>query len=257
MRILASLLLVASLVGCAGVGERRAELADINYRLGVGYFQQGDYATAVDKLQRAERLQPERVDVLMVLGLSRQALGEADRAEDAYHRALEVLEGEEVDPAALALAGEVHNNYGVLLCAQGRIEEAERQFQAALRAPGYRTPAAAWENLGLCALRAGRERRAEEALRRALALDPGRRSSLAALARLAWERGDAPAARRYLRRARLHGRLSPAELALAAEVERTLGDEAAARALEKELLQYYPDSPQAVRVQSSEKETTP
>ncbi len=257
MRGLASLLLVASLAGCAGMGERRAELADINYRLGVGYFQQGDYATAVDKLRRAERLQPERVDVLMVLGLSQQALGHFDRAEAAYRRALEVLEGEEVDPAALALAGEVHNNYGVLLCAQGRVEEAEAHFRAALREPDYRTPAAAWENLGLCALRAGRERQAEAALRQALALEPERRPSLTALARLAWERGDAPAARRYLRRARLHDRLSPAELALAVDVERALGDEAAARALENELLQYYPDSPQAARVKPSEKDITP
>jgi len=238
-------LLVLALAGCA-VNGKRAELADINYQLGVGYYRQGDYAMALEKLRKAEDLRPARVDVLMVEGLAYQALGRWEEAEAAFRRALERLEpddeGDLPDARNLALAGDLHNNYGAFLCARGRYREALEHFRAALAQASYRTPQAAWENLGLCALRAGERATAMEALERALALDPDRAASLEALARLRWEAGDGAGAARLLERARALGPLSPEGQALASELaraqERPTNDERASQGR-------HPHSPEA------------
>ncbi len=251
-------ILVLALAGCA-VNGKRAELADINYQLGVGYYRQGDYAMALQKLKKAEDLRPTRVDVLMVEGLAYQALGHWEEAEAAFRRALERLdpddEGDFPEARNLALAGDLHNNYGAFLCARGRYREAMDQFRAALAQSSYRTPQAAWENLGLCALRAGDRAVAKEALEKALALDPNRPASLVALARLRWEAGDADGAERLLNRARALGPLGPEGLWLAIEMGRAQGrttdDD------ERVLRERHPRSPEAAKLRQTTRTKRP
>ncbi len=240
-------LLLASLAACAGPGKR-AELADIHYQLGVGYYRQGDYAMALEKLERAQRLEPDRVDVLMVKALSEQALGRWEEAERDFRLALEQLEAEDPDPGALALAGDLHNNFGVFLCARGRHEEALRHFRAALADPNYRTPAAAWENLGVCALEAGEMAQARRALKQALALAPERTGARLALARLHWRTGELEAARRQLARAEAQGPLGAADLWFAAQLYEALGEPETAQRYRARLLERYPRAPEAVRL---------
>ena len=251
-------ILVLALAGCA-VNGKRAELADINYQLGVGYYRQGDYAMALEKLKKAEDLRPARVDVLMVEGLAYQALGRWAEAEAAFRRALELLEPDDEGdlPAArnLALAGDLHNNYGAFLCARGRYREAMDQFRAALAQPGYRTPEAAWENLGLCALRAGERATAQEALEKALVLDPNRPAGLVALARLRWEAGDADGAERLLARARALGPLGPEGLWLAIEMGRAQGRPTDQD--ERALRERHPGSPEAAQLRQTTRTTRP
>src|SRR5690625_2489070 len=53
--------------------------ADLNTRLGVGYFERGDLKIAIEKLERAISLDPAHVPAYITLALVQEKLGREDR----------------------------------------------------------------------------------------------------------------------------------------------------------------------------------
>lgn len=209
--------------------------AEVNTRLGVGYFERGDIQIAMQKLEQAVRQDPEHVPAHLALGIVYQSI-------DRNEKALEHLK------TAVRLApedGGAHNSYAALLCQVGRYQEADRHFRAALQDPFYATPGTALANAGSCARRDGRAEEAERYLREALEYDPESRTALFNLAGLSFEQGEALRARAFLQRLEGTGALGARGLLLAVQVERALGSDSVAADYARMLTERYPDSPQA------------
>lgn len=233
------LLLVLGLAACSAPGPRNPasgpsraqEAAALQVKLGQEYMLKGELETAQDKLRRALELDPDSVDANTLLGVLNERIRRPELAERFYRRALE-LKPED---------GSVNNNLGVFLCAQGRFADAEPHFRAAIDDPFYRTPEAALANAGVCGRQAGNLEAAEAFLRRALELDPRNLVALAELATLAHGRGEDMRARAFIQRYEARAEPDASMLLLAIEVERRLGDSAAAARYEQSLRKRYPD----------------
>jgi tetratricopeptide (TPR) repeat protein len=138
----------------------------------IGSIRRQDPAAARPYLEEAVRLQPERADYLLQLGVCHLELGDYRRAEAALRRGLEVKPGDR----------DLLNNLSIVLTLEERYAEAESTLVEILAAdPGF---AEARNNLALCLLYQNRYDEAELQVRKALQLDPGLRDARLTLSSL-------------------------------------------------------------------------
>jgi tetratricopeptide (TPR) repeat protein len=100
--------------------------AEAQYQLGVLLFRRNLHAEAVRQFEKAVALRPTDARALDYLALGLEALGEAERADGAYRRALRVND-----------AGPFHDsfldyNYGRFLLKERRLEESRSHLDRAL-----------------------------------------------------------------------------------------------------------------------------
>lgn len=237
--------LLTTLAGCATSGgsgmkkesaeSKREDAARVNTDLGQQYMRQGDLELALEKLNRALEFDSSYVDAHTVIAVLYETIGDSAKAGEHYKRAAELK----------PKAGAVNNNYGWYLCRNGKFVESQGYFERALADPFYKTPSLALSNSGTCLLKAGRRDEAEDALRRALALDPNDAEALLQLGSVLYDKGEFLNARAFVQR---HEGLSsprPDALLLGRNVELRLGNGDAAREYTRKLLQSFPDSEQA------------
>jgi tetratricopeptide (TPR) repeat protein len=101
------------------------ENAEAQYRLGIWFFGLRLSADAAARFEKAATLRPVDALALDYLALSLEDLGEAERAEDAYRRALTVNEGTFFDSL-------LDYNYGRFLLKQMRLEESRPYLDRAI-----------------------------------------------------------------------------------------------------------------------------
>ena len=255
MRLSHTLICVASLAaalsGCQSGGGSRSQSADnavpgarapgpadVYVELAAFYLQDGQLGVALAKAQQAVDKDPKNPQAHTVLGMVHQRMGEAAKAEADFQEALRVAPNDFY----------VQNAYGVFLCSQRRLDEANTQFTAAMRNPLNESPWVAITNAAICSQdlndRAGAERQFREALQR----NPNFAPALLRMARLSLDAGDYVAARGYLQRYQNANQHNAESLAIALEVERRAGDRNKAAAYDRLLRERYPDAPDAARV---------
>ena len=211
---------VAALSGCVTettLQERRADpekSLQTHVDLGIGYLSRGDLARAKEKLDRAMELDGNSALVHNAFGLLYQVEGEDAIAERHFQRAIRL------DPR-FALA---RNNYGALLFEAGRYPEAIAQLRAAAEDPFYRARPQVYENLGVCYLRLPDLAAAEEAFKRAVAMNPSQARSLLELAELAFGRQDYVNAREFYSRYVVEAQQSARGLWLGIRIARVFQD---------------------------------
>jgi len=218
-----------------------ARLAEINLQLGVAYMQEGKYPFAVEKLRKAVKADSNSVDAHLALAVTYDRLGENDAADIHFQEALRLAPDHA--PA--------HTNYGSFLCRLDRVPEAEQHFQQAASTRGYESPEVAYTNAGLCMSRHGAPEKADAYLRQALEARPDFAPALLTLAEMSYAQGRYPAARTYLQSYHNVAEPSAQTLALAARIERQLGDRAAAAKYTQLLRTRYPDAPEAMENKDS------
>jgi type IV pilus assembly protein PilF len=235
------------LAGCASTGtggsgsselprarkvDREAQdSAALQVKLGQGYLTEGELETARDKLKRALELDPNSVDAHTLMAVLSERINRPKAAEQFYRKAAE-LKPED---------GSVNNNYGAFLCGSGRFEEAEPYFQKAFDDPFYRTPAVAYTNAGMCALKANRVDRAESYLRQAIELQPRNAVALFELSRLHLAKNDLMRARAFLQRYEAAREVAdPEALNLGAVIEERAGNPVAASEYRQRLSTEFP-----------------
>ncbi len=141
---------------------------DARYNLGFVLSRLQKNAEAKEQLERAAQLRPDSTEARYRLALVLKNLHENDRAEEELrHFERQKKEGLERTISATSLA---HNRLGLLLLAQRKTEDAEREFQAGLAADAH--CAECQNNLGVLYGRRGNPVRAEEFFRAALNLNP-------------------------------------------------------------------------------------
>lgn len=129
-----------------------------NLQLGLAYLEAGDLLKAREKLLAAEQQQPKEVDSLIGIAYLLEQTGADKNAETYYLKALQVD----------ACNGAACNNYGRFLCERGQYAKAESYFLKAINNSRYANVERAYENAGLCAMRAADTRKAIDYLKAAL-----------------------------------------------------------------------------------------
>lgn len=234
-----ALLLGALLAGCVtdGVRENKPEpsmieASNANLQLGAGYLRQGNLEQAVAKLQKAIDLNPKSAQAHATLALAYERMGLAEDAAIHYRRAVRLVDDDPV----------IDNIYGAYLCRQDQLDEAQKYLLKAATNPRYRTPEAAYNNAGLCAVRGDRWDEAEDYFRAALRINPRYVDALWSMAELSHNRDRDLQARAFLQRLSAITRLPPNALWLGLQVERNLGDAAAVERYAQKLKTEFPDS---------------
>ena len=216
----------------SGPTHRRAD----NYvQLGIEYAKQGDYNTAVAKLQKALEIEPDFANAHHVIAMVYNRTGDKEQAEQHFKRALEL------DPKD----SQTLNDYGSFLCAEGKHQAADELFARALANPLYATPEIARANAGVCAARAQNYPQAEKYLRAALSDNPKLPTALLEMADISFRLNRYLPARGYLQRYLENARHTARSLWLGIRIERQLGDRDAVASYALALESKYPDSEEA------------
>jgi len=234
LRAILLLVIAALLLACTSTETQsnNQRIAETNTQLGVGYLQQGRVDASLEKFKKALAAVPDYPQAHSSIALAYERIGDEKLAAKHYKRALDL---NPEDGATL-------NNYAAFLCNTGKTQEAEKLFLQAIKTRGYRTPARAYENLGVCALRIPDYEKAEQYLRRALQLDPRLPTSLLNMARISLEQQNYLSGRGYLQRFQELAPLNADGLWIAIQVEQNLGDTNAVRNYALKLRRQFPDA---------------
>ncbi len=237
------LVFIAALAGCttspgkSETGEPRTTAenrARIHTELGAAYYGAGQMSVAVQELKEAISADPNYGPAYSQLGLVYMTLKEDALAQQSFERALKI------DPTDSS----VNNNYGMFLCQRKREKEAMKYFATALKNPLYATPENAYTNAGVCSRMQGDDVKAEEWLRKALALQPNQSQALYQLADLTFKRNELISARTLLNRHMQVSTPSADALWLGARIEQRLGNRSAMSSYGTQLNNRYPGSAQ-------------
>jgi type IV pilus assembly protein PilF len=233
------LIIVAMLAGCTTqvrkteTGEPRnaaENRARIHTELGAAYYEAGQMSVAIQELKEAISADPGYGPAHSQLGLVYMTLREDTLADQSFERALRI------DPTDSS----TNNNYGMFLCQRKREKEAMKYFAAALKNPLYTTPENAYTNAGVCSRMQGDDVKAEEWLRKALALQPDQPQALFQLADISFKRDQLASARTLLNRYMQVSMPSAGALWLGARIEQRLGNRASLASYGAQLNNRYP-----------------
>ena len=169
---------------------QKISTARINAQLGIAYLRMHNVERAKTKLLSAMNEAPGIPETWYAMAYFMETTGNPDIARRDYLKAIQL------EPSR----GDAHNNYGTFLCRHGQYKEAISQFLLAARDTHYLTPADAYENAGLCAMKIPNDALALQYLHQAVNEDPERASTFLALARLHYAQGNFPASRENLTR---------------------------------------------------------
>lgn len=226
----------SSIAGAPRAGESdQRRRAQIRLELATGFYQQGNYAQALEELRSALAGDPTHADSYGLLGLVYMEIGDAAKAGESFQRALALAPNN----------SELLNNYGWFLCQTGRPRESIAQFQAALKDPLYATPARPLHNAGICSARAGDQAGAEAYFERSFQLDPRNPVAMYHLGEIYLKRGDIERARFHSQRLLSSFPASAETLWLAIRVDRRAGDRDSVASLGSQLRRQFPSSREA------------
>jgi len=212
------------------------EIAMTRIQLGLGYLKMGNTSQAKLNLEKAKRFAPKLVQVHTAFAHYYETVGEAELAINAYEQALSISP-EDADTL---------NNYGVFLCRQDRIDDAEKQFLKAIAVPSYILVAKSYENLALCQLKGQHFDKAEEYLEKAILHSPSSASILLQMVRLQYAKGEYKLAQEYLAKyEKATRRFTPTALALAFKVYEKQKNRRIAKNYAAMLVKMFPNSYEA------------
>ena len=217
------------------------QVAAANVNLGVAYMQQGNYQLALDKLNRAKLAKNDYAPAYNALGLLHQRLGDPQQAERNFKQAIKL---NPEDSRAL-------NNYGLFLCQENRIEEANSVFLKAAENPFNSKPEIAITNAGTCAYSNGQYDEAKSYFRKALEKNPRVSPALIQLAELSYEQNEYVDARQYLQRYEDISNHTSRSLWLGIQIENELGDKDKLSSYALLLRNKFPESKEAELLRES------
>jgi type IV pilus assembly protein PilF len=212
-------------------------LAGTRMELAAGYLGRGQPTDALDQVKLALQASPNNPNAWSLRGLIYGALGDADKADESFRRALQLAPHE----------ADIMHNYAWFMCQQRRYPEAEAQFARAMAEPGYRSVPRTLLAQGVCQARAGRGQDAERTLTRAYELDPANPTTAVNLAEILYRNAQYERARFYVRRVNGKPELMSAQtLWLAARIEHKLGRDQQVQELGEQLHKRFSQSPESL-----------
>lgn len=232
------------LAGCAQVvvddGARKLDpraAARDRVAIAAKYIQQNEDDNALKYLQQALKSDPDSAEAHNLLAVVMERDRNVKAADREFRKALRLRDN----------YSQAHNNYGSFLFRQGRYKDALKQYEAAAEDITYAFRAQAFEGMARCAWQLGDVARTEDALQRALGLDPNLPGAMLLAAEFNYNKQNYDAARNLYRRfLQLTTAMpqSPQSLWLGIRLERRFGDKDALASYELALKRLYPASPE-------------
>ena len=213
------------------VGEPRNR-ARIHTDLAAAYFQRGNMGVALEELRIATAADARYAPAHSLYGLVYMELRENKLAEQSFERALSIAPND----------GDINHNYGVFLCQTRREPDSIKYFNQAIRNPLYPTPSRSYSAAGVCSMRTGNPKEAEQYFERALRLDPDEPASLLHLGQIRYKQGKMDEARRLVSRYNKLADPSAESLWLALRIERRTGERVAEQSYANQLRRRFPGS---------------
>ncbi|CDH46775.1 type IV pilus biogenesis/stability protein PilW [Candidatus Contendibacter odensensis] len=245
---LTTLSLTLLLGACAGSQERefKENVAEANFKLGIGYMQSGHYEVAAEKLLKSLQFDESSPETHNAIAVLYEEMREYSPAEIHFKRAIEL----KPDYTLAKL------NYARFLCTREPIRtaegEAELQKMVADPANAGANAADAYAGLATCARKRNDPAQAEIWLRKALELNPNNTSALLDLAELSQNQNQTLQARAFLQRYHAQTRPTPQSLWLGIAIEQASdGDPQLRREYGVLLLSQFPNSDEARRLKQS------
>jgi len=205
-----------------------------NIQLGTAYMQQGNYALAKDKLERALKQNPKDPDVHTSLGLLYDRTGDPKLADKHFREALRLAPDKP----------DLVNNYAIYLCKNGRVDEGVERFNAVANNKFYRTPEVALTNAGVCLLSAKRLDEASQRFSAAIRAKPNYSEATVQLASLQLQRDQVAEARKVVDTYLNAFKPDPDVLLTAVNVARAAKDRMSEEKYSRALRLEFPDSAQ-------------
>jgi type IV pilus assembly protein PilF len=206
-----------------------------NVQLAVAYMQEGNLQRAKEKIDRALQEDPLNPNAHSVMAMFYARINDPKKAEGEYREAMRLAPN---DPGQVLF-------YGVYLCDQHRVDEGITKMLQVARSPLYRTPEAAYTDMGVCLLTAHRDDEAESAFKRALVARPDYAEGAYQEAALELAHGRALEARNRVQTFIGQYAATPELLLIGLRAARTLNDAASAAQFTKILRTDFPNSEQA------------
>jgi type IV pilus assembly protein PilF len=246
-KLLACSLLLSFIAGCASPNSAAIPSTDlatasdetesqkrakIRLELALGYLEQGQATIALDEVKLAIAADPRSTDALSLRGLIYMRLNDFVLARDSFNRAV----------ALNPRDGNIYHNLAWLTCQESKFAESMPIFDRALTSPGYTGLAKTYLAKGICWLRAGDARQAENNFLRAFELDAGNPISTFNLANLLYKRNDLVRAQFYIRRLNNNDYVNAESLWLAVRIEKKLGNQQGVTQLSDRLKKLFPAS---------------
>lgn len=216
-------------------GEEVRRRARIRLELAANHYQQRSFPLALQEAEQAVKIDPQFGAAHGMLGLIYMAIGDRDRADGSFQRALSL------DPND----AELNNNYGWYLCRTGRAQESIVYFNKALEDRLYATPAKPLHNAGICSKQLGDEAAAESYFLRAFQVDPSNAVAMYNLGELYLKRRNMERAKFYSDRLLSTYQPTAETLWLGLRVARAGGDNENAARYASQLNQRFPESREA------------
>jgi type IV pilus assembly protein PilF len=206
--------------------------AKIRLELALGYLEQGQTNVALDEVKLAIAADPRSADALSLRGLIYMKLNDFGLARDSFNR------GAQINPRD----GNIFHNLGWLACQESRHAEATLNFDRALSSPNYAGQAKTFLAKGICLLRAGDPRQAENNFLRSFELDASNPIATFNLANLLFKRNDLVRAQFYIRRLNNNDYANAESLWLATKIEKKMGNTQGVAQLTDRLRKQFPTS---------------
>ena len=221
------------LVACAPMPRVADNTQDqrsaLRLALATGYFEQAQYAVALEEVNLALAASPHNVDALNLRGLTLMRLQQAEAARESFAQALRL---QPRHPDTL-------HNLGAWHCEQGHYALADRDFELAL-ASGTPRAARTWTARGLCQVLANQPAAALRSLLQAQALQPGQPLVTYNLGWILYRQGEFDRAQSYTRSLNNSPQANAESLWLGVRIERALGQTQTMNQLADQLKKRYP-----------------
>jgi type IV pilus assembly protein PilF len=212
-------------------------LSNTRMELAGAYLGRGQATDALDQVKQALQAKPDNPAAYGLRGLIYAALGDTEKAEESFHRAMQLAPHD----------GDLIHNYGWYLCQQRRYPEADAEFARAIAEPTYRSVPRTMLVQGICQARGGKGQEAERTLSRAFELDPANPTIAVNLTEVLYRNGQYERARFYIRRVNNNQDMANAQTFwLAARIEHKLGQDLQVQAMGAQLRNRFPQAPETL-----------
>lgn len=238
--LLATLLVSTALAGCVstttgGFTTKASpeEAVEKRVQLARQYIGDRNWEDAKRNLKMAQKIDADNADVHEAFALVYQSTGEYELAEENFKKSIRMDRG----------CSRCRNNYAAFLYSRGSYQAAVKQLEMVVDDTLYEARPRAFTNLGLARLKVDDKPGAEQAFRRAVAMDRLNSIALLELASLRLEAADYDGASQFYETYKLAVRQQSARaLWLGVRLARQIGDRDAEASYALALSNLYPDS---------------
>jgi len=214
------------------VQSNDSKRAAIRLQLGISYFQQDQFATALKELNNAIAIDPNMADAYEVRALVHMQMQDNDLAEQDFTKANK-LSPNNPDNA---------NNYGWFLCQTGKEKQAMELFDRVIKDRTYTQPVKALNNAGLCSMKMKDFGSAESYFSQSIRFDANNPTTNLNLAKINYKKQEFSRAQFYINRLIKSESYTAEILWLAIRINHRLKDQETVSSLYTQLHKRFPDS---------------